>query len=122
MKTILVADDEKEVVEATKNILVKNKYSVLTASGGKEAISLAKSGHPDLILLDISMDDMDGRDVLVELRKDASTKDIPVIFVTAKDEQFDRDHGLELGAHEYITKPCDSVYLLRQVTNVLGKA
>jgi DNA-binding response OmpR family regulator len=122
MKNILIVDDEKEIVEATKKILTKNQYAVLTALGGKEALAIAKNNHPDLILLDILMPDMDGRDVLVELKKDAGTKDIPIIFVTARGEQFERDYGLELGAYEYISKPCDAPFLLRQVANVLDKS
>ena len=121
MKSILVVDDEKEVLDVTKNILTRNQYSVLTASKGKDALALAKANRPDLILLDIVMPDMDGRDVLVELRKDPDTKDIPIIFVTARGEQFERDYGLELGAHEYISKPCDATFLLRQVESVLSK-
>ena len=122
MKNILVVDDEKEVLEVTKKILIKNQYAVLTASGGKEAVAIAKANHPDLILLDIVMPDMDGRDVLVELKKDAGTKNIPIIFVTARGEQFERDYGLELGAHEYISKPCDANFLLSQVAGILAKS
>jgi CheY-like chemotaxis protein len=121
MKNILVVDDEKDVLEVTKKILLKNQYGVITASGGKEAVALAKTNRPDLILLDIVMLDMDGRDVLVELKKDPDTKDIPIIFVTGRGEQFDRDYGLELGAHEYISKPCDAVFLLRQIERALSK-
>ncbi len=121
MKNILVVDDEKEILEATKKILVKNQYGVITALEGKQAVALAKEKRPDLILLDILMPDMDGRDVLVELKKDAGTKDIPIIFVTARGEQFERDYGLELGAHEYISKPCDATFLLRQVERALSQ-
>jgi len=122
MKNILVVDDELEVLEATKKILLKNQYAVMTASGGKQAVALAKANRPDLILLDIMMPDMDGRDVLVELKKDPVTMDIPIIFVTARDEQFQRDYGLGLGAHEYISKPCDAVFLLSQVAGILNKS
>lgn len=122
MKNILVVDDELEVLEATKKILLKNQYAVMTASAGKEAVTLAKVNRPDLILLDIVMPDMDGRDVLVELKKDPATKDIPIIFVTARGEQFERDYGLKLGAHEYISKPCDAVFLLSQVAGILNKS
>lgn len=122
MKNILVVDDELEVLEATKKILLKNQYAVMTASAGKEAVALAKVNRPDLILLDIVMPDMDGRDVLVELKKDPATKDIPIIFVTARGEQFERDYGLKLGAHEYISKPCDAVFLLSQVAGILNKS
>jgi putative two-component system response regulator len=94
----------------------------LTASAGKEAVALARANQPDLILLDIMMPDMDGRDVLVELKKDPVTQDIPIIFVTARGEQFERDYGLELGAHEYICKPCDAIFLLRQVERTLSKS
>lgn len=122
MKNILVVDDEKDIRELIKNLLAKNNYNVMTASGGKEALDIAKTNHPDLILLDIIMPDMDGRDVLLKLKQDENTKDVPVIILTARGEQFERDYGLQLGACEYIVKPCDSHLILRQIANIFDKS
>ncbi len=108
-------------MDLIKGILVKNNYEVETALSGKQALAVTKTFCPDLILLDIIMPEMDGRDVLVELKKNEETKDIPIIMVTAKGDQFDRDYCLELGAYEYITKPCDNQVILRQIANVLEK-
>jgi DNA-binding response OmpR family regulator len=121
MKKILVVDDEKEVLESLKSILTRNSYEAITTLSSEDALKIAKLQHPDLVLLDINMPEMDGRDVLARLKKDDSTKNIPVIMVTARIDQLDRDCSLELGAHEYITKPCDHNLLLRQISNILNK-
>lgn len=121
MKKILVVDDDDDVRAFLSNMLTKNNYSVLTASGGKQALGISKAEHPDLILLDILMPDMDGRDVLKELKKDQDTKGIPVIVLTGRGEQFDRVDGLRLGAEEYITKPSEVYPILRQISNILNK-
>lgn len=121
MKKILVVDDEKEVLESLKNILNRNNYEAIVTEDGQDALKIAQAEHPDLILLDINMPKMDGRDVLLKLKKEPSTQNIPVIMVTARIDQLDRDCSLDLGADEYITKPCDHNMLLRQIANLLNK-
>lgn len=118
---VALIDDEKDLVSMIKNFLELRNFTVISAHDGHSGLDLVKKERPDLIILDIIMPDMDGRDLLVELKKDESLKDIPVIMLTAKGEQFERDYGLELGAYEYIAKPYDADILLRQINNILEK-
>jgi two-component system alkaline phosphatase synthesis response regulator PhoP len=118
---IALIDDEKGLVETIKAFLETRNFSVVCAYDGLSGLDLVKKEMPDIIILDIMMPKKDGRDTLVELKKSADTKNIPVIVLTAKDEQFVRNYMLELGAYEFIAKPYDSYALLRQITNVLKK-
>jgi len=118
---VTVIDDEKGLVQTITAFLETRDFLVSFAYNGVEGLEIIKKERPDIILLDIMMPIRDGRDLLADLKKDAEIKDIPVIVLTAKDEQFVRDYMLELGAYEYITKPYDSYALLRQIKNVLDK-
>jgi len=118
---IAVIDDEKDLVSVIKEFLEYRGFIVSFAYGGIKGLEIIKKEKPDVIVLDIGMPDMDGRDVLIKLKKDPETKNIPVIILTGRDGQYDRDYGLELGAYEYITKPYDGDMLLRQIKNVLEK-
>ncbi len=118
---ITVIDDEEGLVNTIKNFLEERGFSVSFAYDGTSGVEVIKKEMPDVVILDIMMPGKDGRDVLKELKEDTSTKDIPVIMLTAKAEQFDRDNVLAMGAYEYIVKPYDGYTLLRQIKNVLGK-
>ncbi len=120
MKTILVVDDEQDIVRLLKYNLQKEGYAVLAARTGKQAIEQARQ-LPHLILLDVMMPEMDGLDVLKALRKDRTTAHIPIIFLTAKGSEVDQVLGLELGADDYIVKPVSIPVLLARVKNVLRK-
>lgn len=102
--TVLLVDDEKDILELLKYNLQKEGYGTLTAGNGQQALSLAQSG-PDLIVLDVMMPEMDGWEVCKALRNSPVTAGIPVIFLTAKDDEVDEVVGLELGADDYIVKP-----------------
>jgi len=118
IKKILVIDDEKDVVELIKARLEANKYEVLTAFNGKEGLEKAKSGQPNLILLDIMMPEMDGFGVLGKLRDmrlKKEIKNIPVIMLTAKGEVSSMSRARELGSVDYFVKPFDSEELLRYI-------
>jgi len=118
MKTILVVDDEKDIVDVLKYNLQKEGYAVLTARNGKQA--LEQSQHlPHLILLDVMMPEYDGFEVLKQLKKSQRTNGIPVIFLTARGSEVDEVLGLELGAHDYIVKPISIPKLLARVKKVL---
>ena len=119
---ITIIDDEKELVNTIKDLLETRGFRVSFAYDGTSGLEVIKKESPDVIVLDIIMPKKDGRDLLKELKKDAATKNIPVIMLTAKDEQFDRASLLAMGAYEYITKPYDSYALLRQIKNVLEKS
>ena len=118
---ITVVDDEEDLVETIKLFLETRGYSVSFAYDGAAGLEVVKKEKPNVVILDIMMPGKDGRDMLKKMKLDEELKDIPVIMLTAKDEQFDRDYVLGLGAYEYVTKPYDSYALLRQIKNALEK-
>lgn len=118
---ILVVDDEKELIDAVKTLLEERGYSVSSATDGIGALEIVKTNPPDLILLDIIMPNMDGMTLLKKLKEKEITKHIPIIMLTVKDGQANRNMSLETGAYEFISKPYDSIALLRQIRNVLEK-
>jgi len=118
---IAFIDDNEDLVNFMKPLLEEHNYHVAPAYDGRTGLEVIKKERPDVIVLDIIMPDMNGNDVLTELKKNEDTKDIPVIMLTVKDWQYDRFKSLELGAYEYIAKPFESRMLLRQITNVLQK-
>ena len=118
---ISVIDDEKDLVEALKDFLEPRNFTVSFAYDGRSGLEIIRKEKPDVVLLDIAMPDIDGRDVLVELKNNDDTKDIPVIMLTCKSAQVEIDYGMELGASAYITKPYESPHLLRQIAHVLDE-
>jgi two-component system, OmpR family, alkaline phosphatase synthesis response regulator PhoP len=120
MKTILVVDDEQDIVEFVRYNLQKEGFRVLTARNGRQALEQV-GHHPDCILLDIMMPELDGKDVLRELRGNAKTSGIPVVFLTARGSDVDEVVGLELGADDYIVKPISVPKLIARIKNVLRK-
>ena len=103
-KTILVVDDEKDIVDLLSFNLTKEGLTVITARNGRDALDRARQ-KPDLIILDVMMPEMNGLQVIQELRKEKSTASIPVILLTAKGSETDEIVGLEVGADDYIVKP-----------------
>jgi two-component system, OmpR family, alkaline phosphatase synthesis response regulator PhoP len=103
-KTILVVDDEKDIVDLLSYNLTKEGFSVLTARNGRDALDRARQ-KPNLIILDVMMPEMDGLQVIQELKKEKSTASIPIILLTAKGSETDEIVGLEVGADDYIVKP-----------------
>jgi two-component system, OmpR family, alkaline phosphatase synthesis response regulator PhoP len=118
---ILVVDDEENILELIKFNLEANNYKVITAANGIDAVKLAKSEVPDLVLLDLMLPKMDGNDVCKEIRKDNSISTMPIIMITAKSEELDKILGLELGADDYITKPFSVRELLARVKALLRR-
>jgi CheY-like chemotaxis protein len=117
---ILVVDDHAENVELLEEMLTSNGYEVSTAFDGEEALKKSHKELPDLILLDIMMPKMDGYQVCEALRSADDTKDIPIIFVTAKTEVKDWTHAIfNMGANSYITKPINAKKLIEKVKSVL---
>jgi len=103
-KTILVVDDEKDVVDLLSYNLSKEGFSVITARNGRNALDCVRQ-KPDLIILDVMMPEMNGLQVIHELKKEKKTASIPIIFLTAKESETDEIVGLEVGADDYIVKP-----------------
>lgn len=112
MKTILIIDDNKKNLQVLGNILNDEKYKIAMAKEGVSGIKLAKKIQPDAILLDIMMPGMDGYEVCEKLKKDDNTKEIPVLFITAKNETEDIVEGFKKGGVDYITKPFNKEELL----------
>lgn len=111
-KIILIVEDEKPIAEILKVNLVKNGYKVLNAYDGEEAIRLATTSEPDLILLDVMLPKVDGFTVCKKVRETMAT---PIIMLTARAEEVDKVLGLELGADDYITKPFSLRELMARV-------
>jgi DNA-binding response OmpR family regulator len=101
-KKILLVDDEAAIVQSLRYILERSGYTVTAAGDGRSAVSLAASEEPDLIILDIMLPLLDGIEACKEIRK---TSSVPIIMLTAKDQEFDKVLALELGADDYVTKP-----------------
>jgi len=111
-KKILIVDDEKPIVEILKINLMKDGYTVFEAYDGEEAVNKAMATEPDLILLDVMLPKLDGFSVLKKIREKSS---IPILMLTAREEEFDKVLGLELGADDYITKPFSIRELMARV-------
>ena len=118
---ILAVDDEEDILELLQFNLTKEGFAVACAASGEEALKAALSHRPDLILLDLLLPGMDGLEVARRLKKDASTKEIPIIMVTAKGEEADIVTGLEVGAEDYITKPFSRKVVIARVRAVLRR-
>jgi len=119
---IMVADDDKNIVELLRLYLEKEDFAVITANDGEEALAKFTPEAPDMVLLDIMMPKLDGWQVLREIRKKSNT---PIIMLTAKGETFDKVLGLELGADDYVVKPFDAKEIVARIKAVLrrtGKA
>jgi uncharacterized protein (TIGR02266 family) len=119
---ILVADDEPYVVLAIKEVLESLPAGVLEARDGEEALRIAQSERPDLILLDVKMPGMDGFQVATALKKDPSTATIPLVFFSALGAPAEKIRGLDLGAEDYIAKPIDAEELKARVRTILRRS
>ena len=117
-ETILVVDDEKHIVELVELYLSKEGFRVISAADGAEALERVRQEGPSLVILDIMLPEVDGLDVLRELRK---TGGIPVIMLTAREGEVDKVVGLELGADDYLTKPFSPRELVARVKAVLRR-
>jgi CheY-like chemotaxis protein len=121
-KKILIADDEPSVRSLVKKLLGKN-CTVFEASDGKEAVNMALSQKPDLILMDILMPKMDGLTACYTIKMNQATKEIPVIMLTAVDYELNKKLSQDImGAHGYITKPFNSQELMKTIAQFLAAA
>ena len=116
---ILIVDDKKENLQVLGSILIKEKYQISVAKNGLEALKIVSKVKPEIILLDIMMPELDGFETCKRLKESGETKDIPIIFLTAKIEPEDIVKGFELGAVDYITKPFNAKELLVRVNTHL---
>jgi two-component system alkaline phosphatase synthesis response regulator PhoP len=119
--TVLVIDDEKDLVELVRYNLEKSGFDVVGAKDGASGLELASSSHPDVIVLDVMMPEMDGLEVCRRLRGEPRTARIPLIMLTAKAGETDRVVGLELGADDYVVKPFSPRELVARVKALLRR-
>ena len=121
MSKILVIEDEKDIADLVTYNLKNSGFHVLVAQDGQKALEIARREHPDLVLLDLMLPCMDGTEVCKFLKRDETTREIPIIMLTAKAGEIDRIVGLELGAEDYITKPFSPRELVLRVRAVLRR-
>src|SRR3954451_18570014 len=120
--TVLVIDDEKDLLELVRYNLEKEHLDVITASDGQSGLEIGLKHKPDLVVLDLMMPGMNGLEVCKQLRADARTGRVPIIMLTAKAAETDKIVGLEMGADDYITKPFSVRELLARVRAVLRRS
>jgi len=120
--TVLIIDDEKDLIEMVRYSLEKHGFDVIGALDGESGLDIAKNQAPDIVLLDLMLPGVDGLEVCKRLRNDPKTARLPVLMLTAKAEETDRIVGLELGADDYITKPFSPREVVARVKAVLRRA
>ena len=119
MKKILVVDDERPISDIIKFNLTKEGYEVVTAFDGREALEQFEVEKPDLVILDLMLPELDGLEVAKEIRKTSHT---PIIMLSAKDSEFDKVIGLEIGADDYVTKPFNILELKARIRALLRRS
>jgi len=119
---ILIIEDDLDVAEMLDAYFRVQGYEVLTANWGEDGVAICQKQHPDLIILDIRLPDIDGFEVAARVRENRRTANIPIIFLTEKRSRSDVLQGLELGADDYITKPFDIQELRLRVRNSLQRS
>ncbi|HLD69526.1 MAG TPA: response regulator [Candidatus Omnitrophota bacterium] len=119
-KKILVIDDDKGFLKMVRVNLINSGFDVLTADTGEKGIQLAQKKNPDLILLDVLLPGIKGREVCVKLKQDKATSSIPVMFLTAKDSPDDVKAEMEVGAVTHLTKPVDLKRLILEIKHILN--
>ncbi len=121
-KRILCIEDEPEMIDLIRLILGRRGFEVLGATGGTEGIKAVREQLPDLVLLDLMMPDMDGWEVYQQMKADETTRNIPVIVVTAKAQSIDKVLGLHIAkVDDYISKPFSPQELLNSVERIIGQ-
>jgi two-component system response regulator VicR len=119
-RQVIYIEDEQEMIDLVRLILSRKGFEVIGATGGRDGLDLVRQKLPDLVLLDLMMPDMDGWDVYQQMKSDESTKEIPVIVVTAKAQSIDKVLGLHIAkVDDYISKPFSPQELVESVEKVL---
>lgn len=120
MAKVLIVDDSESHLYAISKLVKDQGHETITASGGAEGVQKAIDEQPELILMDIVMPEVNGFQATRKIQKNESTANIPIIFVTTKDQETDRIWGMRQGAKAYITKPVDKKTLLKAMNEALG--
>ncbi|SEN85895.1 response regulator transcription factor [Palleronia pelagia] len=114
-KRVLLIEDEPNIIEAVRFILSRDGWRVSTHADGADAVDAVRARAPDLVILDVMLPDRSGYDILADLRADESMRELPVLVLTARGQQKDRDLALRLGATEFMVKPFSNQALLEAV-------
>lgn len=118
---VLIADDDRDILELVAFRLGHAGYETVTADDGAEALRLAREQQPDLVVLDVMMPKLDGYEVMRALRTDQATRGTPVILLTARAQESDVSRGFEAGADDYVRKPFSPQELTARVQAILGR-
>ncbi|OJU99619.1 MAG: DNA-binding response regulator, partial [Verrucomicrobia bacterium 61-8] len=119
--TVLVVEDESDVVDLLRYNLSRAGFGVIIANDGVEGLEMARKNRPDIIVLDLMLPRMDGLAVCKALKREAETEQMPIVMLTAKSEPNERVNGLELGADDYVTKPFSPRELVLRVQALLRR-
>ena len=120
-QTVLIADDEPNIVISLEYLLQREGYRVLVARDGQEALDQAEQMHPDIVLLDVMLPKVSGFEVCQKLRADPARRHIRVLMLTAKGREVEMSKGIALGADAYVTKPFSTKDLLQKIREQLGE-
>ena len=120
--TVLVIDDDPVILELLRVNFEIEGFDVITATDGEEGLARAHADKPDVVISDVMMPRRDGLGVLSELKGDPATEALPVILLSAKAQKSEIQHGLEMGADDYITKPFDPIQLIDRLNAVVDKS
>jgi len=121
-KRIVYVEDEEEMIDLVRLIMARRGFEVIGANGGVSGLEAIRENLPDLVLLDLMMPDIDGWDVYQQMKSDETTKDIPVIVVTAKAQSIDKVLGLHIAkVDDYISKPFSPQELAESIEKVLAR-
>ncbi len=118
-KSVLLAEDEPNIVESISFLLKREGFEVMVASDGRSALENAISGKPDVMVLDLMLPEMDGYEVLRNLRANQDVKNLPVLMLTAKGQKIDRETALECGADLFMTKPFSNADIIAAVNSLV---
>src|SRR6185436_11977676 len=118
-QTVLVVDDERDILDLVRFNLAQAGFRVLTATDGRQALETVRRSLPDLIILDLMLSAMPGTEVARTLRNDEKTRKVPILMLTARGEEVDRVVGFELGADDYVVKPFSPRELILRVQAIL---
>lgn len=119
--SLLLVDDDPDILSLLQAKLGKEPFEIFTASEGRSALNIIQTQKPDLVLLDVNLPGLSGLEICRSLREDKDTRDIPIIMLSGRSEEFDRVLGLEFGADDYVTKPFNAKELILRINNVLKR-
>ena len=119
-KKIFIIEDDRSAIRLIEYVLQQAGYEVVTATDGVEGLRRATSEHPDLIILDIMLPGLDGFEVCHRMRQRSETANIPILIISAKARQDDKDTGFRVGADDYLTKPAEPAEILAKVETLLA--